>query len=151
MCLSALVHHAQPLNRNGTTDGSLTRWTQRSGGFWRRLELLIPLSVTSSYILCIQCLRAMQWTTEIASITTSPHSWHAGTIFCCFLGSLLKKQNSNRNTEHHYITESTKWSINIEFIIMVSDHLQYLKWENNLNAVFSQKNLHESRNDDRLI
>lgn len=34
---------------------------------------------------------------------------------------------------------------------MVSEHLLYLKWENNLNVVFSQKILHKSRNDDRLI
>lgn len=60
VCLFALAHHAQPLNRNGATDGSLARWTESSGGFWRRLELLIPLSVTCSGILCIQCLRAMQ-------------------------------------------------------------------------------------------
>lgn len=151
MSLYALAHHAQPLNRNVTTDGSLARWTERSGGFWRSLELLIPLPVTCSGILCIQCLRAMQWTRAIASITTSPHFWHAGTIFCCFLASLLEKQNSRRNTEHHYVTGSTKWSIYTEFIIMVSEHLLYLKRENNLNAVFTQKILHESRNDDRLI
>lgn len=38
-----------------------------------------------------------------------------------------------------------------EFIITVSEHLLYLKQENNLNVVFSQKILHESRNDDRLL
>lgn len=60
-------------------------------------------------------------------------------------------QNSIRNTEHHHAAESTKWSICTEFIIMVSEHLLYLKWENSLNVVFIQKILHESRNDYRLI
>lgn len=38
-----------------------------------------------------------------------------------------------------------------KFIITVSEHLLYLKQENNLNVVFSQKILHESRNYDRLL
>lgn len=83
---------------------------------------------------------------------------HFPTFLTCrnhflLLSGLIAKetQNSLRNSEHHYVTESTKWSVYTEFIIMVSEHLLYLKWENNLNAVFSQKILHESRNDDRLI
>lgn len=72
--------------------------------------------------------------------------------FLLLSGLIAKEtQNSSRNAEHHYVTESTKWSVYTEFIIMVSEHLLYLKWENNLNAVFSQKILHKSRNDDRLI
>lgn len=72
--------------------------------------------------------------------------------FLLLSGLIVKEaQNSSRNTEHHYVTESTKWSVHTEFIIVVSEHLLYLKWENILNAVFSQKILHESRNDDRLI
>lgn len=83
---------------------------------------------------------------------------HFPTFLICrnhfpLLSGLIDKetQNTSRNTEHHDVTESTKWSIYIEFIIMVSEHLLYLKWENNLNAVFSQKILHKSRNYYRLI